>query len=88
VDTRVLAAIDGARPAHIAAHGLFRADSPLFSSLLLDDGPLTVYDAEGLRHAPYQLVLPACESGVQSPAEADEWQQNCGRGSMPNAWMT
>jgi tetratricopeptide (TPR) repeat protein len=69
---RVLAAMDGARLAHIAAHGLFRADSPLFSSLLLDDGPLTVYDVEGLRRAPYQLVLPACESGVQAPAGADE----------------
>jgi CHAT domain-containing protein len=69
---RVLAAIDGARLAHIAAHGIFRADSPLFSSLLLDDGPLTVYDVEGLRRAPYRLVLPACESGVQAPAGADE----------------
>ncbi len=69
---RVLAAIDGARLAHIATHGIFRADSPLFSSLLLDDGPLTVYDVEGLRRAPYRLVLPACESGVQAPAGADE----------------
>jgi CHAT domain-containing protein len=69
---RVLAAIDGARLAHIAAHGIFRSDSPLFSSLLLDDGPLTVYDVEGLRRAPYRLVLPACESGVQAPAGADE----------------
>jgi hypothetical protein len=69
---RVLAAIDGARLAHIAAHGIFRADSPLFSSLLLDDGPLTVYDVEGLRRAPYRLVLPACESGVHAPAGADE----------------
>jgi tetratricopeptide (TPR) repeat protein len=39
---RVLSAIDGARLVHIAAHGTFRADSPLFSSLRLDDGPLTV----------------------------------------------
>src|SRR6266568_5834212 len=37
---RVLAALDGAGLAHIAAHGSFRADSPLFSSLRLDDGPL------------------------------------------------
>ena len=34
---RVLKAIDGAGLAHIAAHGVFRADSPLFSYLRLDD---------------------------------------------------
>jgi hypothetical protein len=31
---KVLAALDGAWLAHIAAYGIFRADSPLFSSLL------------------------------------------------------
>ena len=45
---RVLDAIDGARVVHFAAHGTFRADSPLFSALRLDDGPLTVYDLERL----------------------------------------
>jgi hypothetical protein len=69
---RVLEAIDGSRLAHVAAHGVFRADSPLFSCLLLDDGPLTGYDLEQLDRAPYQLILPACESGVQAPAGADE----------------
>ena len=43
---RVLGALDGAWLAHIAAHGNFRADSPLFSSLRMHDGPLTVYDFE------------------------------------------
>jgi len=38
---RVLAALDGCWLAHVAAHGTFRADNPLFSSLHLDDGPLT-----------------------------------------------
>jgi len=41
---RVLHALDGAWLGHIAAHGSFRADSPLFSALHLHDGPLTVYD--------------------------------------------
>jgi CHAT domain-containing protein len=36
--------------AHVAAHGVFRADSPMFSSLRLADGPLTVHDLERLRH--------------------------------------
>jgi tetratricopeptide (TPR) repeat protein len=70
--SRVLAAIDGAWLAHIAAHGRFRADSPLFSSLHLDDGPLTVYDFEQLRRAPYRLVLSSCDSGVLAPVGADE----------------
>jgi tetratricopeptide (TPR) repeat protein len=69
---RVLSALDGAWLAHIAAHGRFRADSPLFSSLRMHDGPLTVYDFEQLRRAPYRLVLSSCDSGVLAPAGADE----------------
>jgi len=68
----VLEALDGAWLAHIAAHGTFRADSPMFSSLRLADGPLTVYDFEHLHRAPYRLVLSSCDSGVLAPAGADE----------------
>jgi tetratricopeptide (TPR) repeat protein len=69
---RVLHAMEGAWLAHIAAHGTFRADSPLFSSLRLHDGALTVYDFEQLVRAPYRVLLPSCDSGVQAPAGADE----------------
>jgi hypothetical protein len=69
---RVLNAIDGARLVHIAAHGTFRADSPLFSALRLDDGPLTVYDLERLRRGPRHLVLSSCDSGVAAPVGANE----------------
>ena len=69
---RVLEAIDGAWLAHIAAHGEFRADSPLFSSMLVDDGPLTVHDFERLRRAPYRLILPSCDLGRLAPVGADE----------------
>ena len=69
---RVLSALDGAWLAHIAAHGRFRADSPLFSSLRMHDGPLTVYDFEQLRRAPYRLVLSSCDSGVLAPVGPDE----------------
>ncbi len=68
----MLAALDGAWLGHIAAHGRFRADSPLFSSLRMHDGPLTVYDFEQLRRAPYRLILSSCDSGLQAPAGADE----------------
>jgi len=69
---KVLYELDGAWLAHIAAHGIFRADSPLFSSLRMHDGPLTVYDFERLQRAPYRLVLSSCDSGVLAPAGADE----------------
>jgi tetratricopeptide (TPR) repeat protein len=69
---RVMSAMDGAQLVHIAAHGTFRADSPLFSALQLDDGPLTVYDLERLRRGPRLLVLSSCDSAVAAPAGADE----------------
>jgi hypothetical protein len=69
---RTLEALDGARLAHVAAHGHFRPDSPMFSSLTLDDGPLVVHDFERLSRAPYRVVLSACRSGVMQPVGADE----------------
>ena len=69
---QVLATIDGARLVHIAAHGTFRADSPLFSALRMDDGPLTAYDLERLTRAPQRIVLSSCDSGRGATAGADE----------------
>ncbi len=65
-------ALDGAQLAHIAAHGRFRADNPLFSSLELADGPLTVYDLEGMRQAPTTLVLSACDSALSGIRPGNE----------------
>ncbi|SEF16554.1 CHAT domain-containing protein [Jiangella alba] len=67
-----LAALDGSWLAHIGAHGRYRGDNPMFSSLELADGPLTVFDIERLQSPPYRLLLTACESGVGSPTGADE----------------
>ena len=68
----VLGAMDGAWLAHIAAHGTFRADNPLFSSIQLDDGPLTVHDFERLKRAPHWMILSSCDSGAAAPVGADE----------------
>jgi len=68
----VAAAMDGAGLAHIAAHGSFRADNPLFSALHLADGPLTVYDLERLARPPRHLVLSACDSGLPAVHPGDE----------------
>jgi CHAT domain len=67
-----LAAFDGATLAHVACHGRFRADSPLFSSLELADGPLTALDIQGLRRAPEVLVLSACDVALSERHPGDE----------------
>ena len=67
-----MAAMDGAWLVHVAAHGTFRADSPLFSAIELADGPLTVYDLERLRRAPRQIVLSSCSLALGVPVGADE----------------
>jgi tetratricopeptide (TPR) repeat protein len=67
-----LRALDGAGTAHIAAHGAFRGENPLFSAVSLDDGPLTMYDLGRLHRAPLRLVVSSCESGVSAPIGVDE----------------
>ncbi len=50
---------------HIAAHGAFRADAPLFSALHLADGPLMVNEVYGLDLAQVALVtLSGCQTGL------------------------
>ncbi len=69
---RVLVAMGQTDLVHLAAHGTFRADSPQFSSLLLDDGALTVYDLEDLDRAPATVVLPACSAARSEVRQGDE----------------
>jgi CHAT domain-containing protein/tetratricopeptide (TPR) repeat protein len=68
----VLRALDGAAIAHVACHGRFRADSPLFSSLELADGPLNAYDLQRLRRPPEVLVLSACDLALSDRFPGDE----------------
>lgn len=63
---RVGDALDGAGLVHIAAQGEFRGDNPLFSSLRLHSGPLTVYDLEQLQRPPKTMVLSACDGGLSA----------------------
>ncbi|WDM17472.1 CHAT domain-containing protein [Streptomyces lavenduligriseus] len=69
---RVLAELDGAGLAHLAAHGTFRADSPLFSALRMADGPLIVHDFERLARSPYRIILSSCETARLASVGADE----------------
>ena len=68
----VARALDGAALAHVATHGRFRSDHPLFSSLDAHDGPLYVYDLERLGSTPQLLVLSACESALSGVRPGDE----------------
>jgi hypothetical protein len=67
-----LPALRGADLAHLAAHGRLGAENPLFSSLTLADGPLMVYDLEGLDQVPPIVVLAACDSGRHVVCSGDE----------------
>ncbi|MCA1592100.1 MAG: CHAT domain-containing protein [Acidobacteria bacterium] len=57
---------------HLACHGQFRPDNPLFSSLRLGDGWLTVRDAYALEFHGGLVALSACETGVSAVAPGDE----------------
>ena len=57
---------------HLACHGQFRPDSPLFSSLRLGDGWLTARDAYALDVGASLVTLSACETGVSAVAPGEE----------------
>lgn len=57
---------------HLACHGEFRSDNPMFSALHLADGPFTVQDAESLHLRQGIVVLSACETGVAAYSRGDE----------------
>jgi tetratricopeptide (TPR) repeat protein len=57
---------------HLACHGQFRSDNPMFSSLKLHDGWLTAADAMGLDLQGALVTLSACESGRNEVFAGDE----------------
>lgn len=67
----VRSALAATDTAHLVAHGRFRTDNPLFSSLRFADGPLTVYDLESLAAVPSLVVLSACEAGTLRSVAGD-----------------
>jgi CHAT domain-containing protein len=68
----VMAALNGAGVAHLATHGRLSAHNPLFSDLMMSDGPLLVYDLEGLEQVPHTVVLAACDSARSVVCAGDE----------------
>jgi CHAT domain-containing protein len=58
--------------AHLACHGRLRSDNPMFSSLVLSDGPLTLQELDSRGVAPHRLILASCESGADVSYAGDE----------------
>lgn len=57
---------------HVACHGHFRPDNPLFSAIELSNGQLTVRDTYQLELHSELVVLSACETGVNDIAPGNE----------------
>ncbi len=57
---------------HIATHGAFRPDNPMFSGLRMADGWLAARDFYNLRLQAELVVLSACETGLAKQAGGDE----------------
>jgi CHAT domain-containing protein len=57
---------------HLATHGEFRPDAPLFSALYLADGPLTTTDVFNLELDAALVTLSACQSGASVVTGGDE----------------
>jgi hypothetical protein len=68
----VLKVLAGADVVHLAAHGRVHREHPLFSALVLADGPLTGYDLERLDPVPRLVVLAACDAGRHAVKAGDE----------------
>jgi Tfp pilus assembly protein PilF len=57
---------------HIATHGVFRADNPMFSSILLGDGPLNLFDLYHLDLSAELVTLSGCSTGMNAVIGGDE----------------
>lgn len=62
----------GRRVLHLATHGDFRPDNPLFSGLALADGWLTTLDIFNLRLRASLVTLSACQTGRSVVGGGDE----------------
>jgi CHAT domain-containing protein len=62
----------GRRYLHIAAHGFFRPDNPMFSGIRLGGSYLTLYDLYNLKLPAELVTLSACVTGLNVIAAGDE----------------
>jgi CHAT domain-containing protein/predicted negative regulator of RcsB-dependent stress response len=57
---------------HIATHGYFRQDDPMFSGIRLGDGILSLYDLYQLKLSADLVTLSGCATGLSVVADGDE----------------
>lgn len=57
---------------HIATHGSFRPDNPMFSGIRLGDGYLYLYELYQLRLSADLVTFSGCATGLSTIAEGDE----------------
>jgi len=57
---------------HIATHGYFRQDNPMFSGIRLGDGVLSLYDLYQMRLPAELITLSGCATGLNVVADGDE----------------
>jgi len=57
---------------HIATHGVYRQDNPMFSGIRLGDGYLYLYDLYQMRIPARLVTLSGCATGMNVVAEGDE----------------
>ncbi|MBI3949277.1 MAG: CHAT domain-containing protein, partial [Acidobacteria bacterium] len=57
---------------HLASHGVFRRDNPMFSALRLSDSWLSFYDIFNLDLNAELVTLSACETGMNEVFPGDE----------------
>jgi CHAT domain-containing protein len=69
---QALAAMHEARLIHVSAHGTFRGDNPLFSTLHLGRGVLFLADILATPLAAELVVLSACNSGQTFSGRGDK----------------
>jgi CHAT domain-containing protein len=62
----------GADIIHLACHGRFRSDNPMFSSLHLADGWITVRDLSRQKLRAGLVTLSACETGLSEVRPGEE----------------
>ena len=57
---------------HIATHGVFRQDQPMFSGICLGDTFLSLYDLYSLKLPASHVTLSGCSTGLNAVASGDE----------------